>query len=105
MVTVTITILITITITITVSTMAAGLDDVMGWREMGENLYGRLIVQHGGVERAGVEEICIFYTRRFASRESVCGLLPSEIPRIERLRGNTELNGRLLGEPRLPGLQ
>ena len=96
MVTVTITILITIMIM--VPTMGTRLDDVKGWREMDENLYGRLIIQHGGVERARVEEIWIFYASCFANRESVCGLLPSEVAGIERLRGNAELDRRLLGE-------
>ena len=61
---------------------------------MNEPLYGRLIVQHGRGERAGVAESRILYASRFASRESICGLQPIEIVRIEWLGWNSEISAK-----------
>jgi hypothetical protein len=100
-------VMVMIAVTILIVTMAlmrvTRLDDGMGCREMDENLGGRRIIQHGGVEDAGVEEIGILHAGCFANRESVCGLFGSEVGGIERLGGNAELDGRLLVEQRIPG--
>ena len=51
--------------------------------------------------KARIEEIRILYASGFANRESFCGLLPGEVARIERLRGDTEPDPRLFCEQRL----
>ena len=94
-------VIVFVTIAIVILDIGTRLNHVKGYRKMGEDLGSRLVIQHGGVDHAGVEENCIFHASFFANRASARGLRRREVLRIERLCGNAEFDRRLLAEQRL----
>lgn len=86
---------------IVVRPMDTWFDDAAGWREMDENPGGRLVVQHGGVDHATIEESFTCYVSRCTDRAGVCEFLRIEVSRQEQLVGNAGLDRRGLGEQRL----
>src|SRR5437899_350810 len=77
------------------------LDDVKRSTLGDENLRRSLVVEHGGIQRACVEESFTCYVIRRADRAGACERLRSEVSRKKQAAGNACLDRGGLSKQRL----